>query len=242
MTINFTHSEKEMQKRLKMCAIVEEIASGKTFSMTARKFHIDSTLVIENTTIFVELLRSDERWGKFDDVMIVLDKPLRLVCALHFELLSDASSCMRKELEAGEGSIWSEKPLKLGTSVRHKNQMPPTPIWTPEMDARIGKDTDIQIARELGTIHSHVISRRKKLGIPSYRKASSACKLGDLDYPDARITRRQDDEEQKEFDRVKAEAISQNERTIQRARESKNHIWNMWHTQLLMTSSARSRH
>jgi hypothetical protein len=239
MTIKFTLTEKETQKRLKMCAIVEEVANGKTFSMTARKFHVDSTLVIENTTRFVEMLRAEDRWGRFEEVISVLNKPLRLVCALHFELLSDACTLMRAEVEANDTSVWSKTPSNLTASPRQKNQMPPTPVWTPEMDARIGKDTDIQIAKELGTIHSHVISRRKKLGIPSYRKASTSGSLGrGGDYDNSK---RQDDEEQREFDRVKAEAISQNERTIQRAREYKNEIWNMWHTQLLMASSARSR-
>lgn len=237
MTIKFTLSEKELQKRLKMCAIVEEVAIGKTFSMTARKFHVESTFVIENTTKFVEMLRSEDRWGKLEDVIAILDKPLRLVCALHFELLNDASSRLRSELASNDLSVWSDTYPKTAVSVRQKNKTPPTPIWTPEMDERIGKDTDIQIARELGTIHSHVISRRKKLGIPSFRKAST---LINQNGEFAGSTK-QDDDEQKEFDRVKAEAISQNEKTIQRAREYKNQIWNMWHTQLLMSSSSRSR-
>ncbi len=42
------------------------------------------------------------------------------------------------------------------------------PVWTPELDAKLGTMSDMAFAMQLGTLHSVIRNRRLKLGIKSF--------------------------------------------------------------------------
>lgn len=149
--------------------VMELAATGVSLSAAAKETGITTSTAIE---IVQEVLRSalqSERWGANIEVQSALRKTLLQVLSEHYELVDEIVANLRRELDCGSLTHWKNGPLRLESVPRKKKRPLTTVVWTEAMQVRLGKDTDVNIANELGLTCRLVQQRRKTLGIESFR-------------------------------------------------------------------------
>ena len=149
--------------------VMELAATGVSLSAAAKESGITTSSAIE---IVQEVLRSvlqSERWGATAGVQTALRKTLLQVFSEHYELVDEIVANLRKELDCGSLTHWKHGPDRLESAPRNKKRPVTIVVWTEAMQVRLGKDTDVNIANELGLTCRLVQQRRKTLGIDSFR-------------------------------------------------------------------------
>ena len=146
-------------------------ATGVSLSAAAKESGITTSSAIE---IVQEVFRSvlqKERWGATVGVQTALRKTLLQIFSEHYELVDEIVVNLRTELDDGSLTHWEHGPIRLESTPRNKKRSVTTVVWTDAMQVRLGKDTDVNIANELGLTCRLVQQRRKTLGIDSFRSA-----------------------------------------------------------------------
>ena len=149
--------------------VLKAAAGGASLSAAAKEAGITTSSAIEVAQEVFKSVLKTERWGSNEQVQTALRKTLHQVLTEHYELVDEIVATVRKELDMGSLAPWESMPAHIDSQPRKKVRPVTVVTWTEAMEARLGKDTDVKIADELGLTCRLVQQRRKTLGIDSFR-------------------------------------------------------------------------